>query len=185
LENSGRRLRICVGCRGGPGRATRRTWLGSLTFEHVGQQQALADLPARAGPRRPAHRSARRDLDAAAKDGSWASLVARLRCLCGIDTLTSFGLVAEIATDWSRFKSAEQFMSYVGLAPSQCSSEQSRRQGPITKAGNAHVRRLLAEAARQQRQRPRVGAALATRQRAQDPLVLERASRAQQRSHRR
>ncbi len=51
--------------------------------------------------------------------------------------------------------------------------------------GNGHVRRLLVEAAWHQRQRPRVGAALAARQRGQDPLVLERAWRAQQRLHRR
>ena len=76
-------------------------------------------------------------------------------------------------------------MSYVGLVPSECSSGQSRRQGSITKAGNGHVRRLLVEAAWHQRQRPRVGAALAARQRGQDPLVLERAWRAQQRLHRR
>jgi transposase len=37
-----------------------------------------------------------RDLDAAAKDGPWRDLVARLRCLRGIDTLTALGLVAEI-----------------------------------------------------------------------------------------
>jgi transposase len=103
----------------------------------------------------------------------------------GIDTLTALGLVAEIATDWSRFTTAEQFISYVGLVPCERSCGQQRSRGPITKAGNRHVRRLLVEAAWQQRQRPRVGQKLAARQRGQDPLVLERAWRAQQRLHRR
>ena len=125
------------------------------------------------------------ELDRAAQDGPWAGLVARLRCLRGIDTLTALGLVAEIGGDWSRFKTAEQFMSFVGLVPSERSSGEQRSQGSITKAGNSHVRRLLVEAAWHQRQRPRVGEKLAARQRGQDPLVLERAWRAQQRLHRR
>jgi hypothetical protein len=120
---------------------TRRTWLGSLTFEHVHQQQAFQtylhalDLVDRRLD------ALERDLDAAAKDGPWAPLVARLRCLCGIDTLTALGLVAEIGTDWSRFKSAEQFMSYVGLVQSECSSgsraarARSRRPVTLTSAG--------------------------------------------------
>ena len=164
---------------------TRREWLGSLTFSYAHQQHAFQtylhalDLVDRR------IEALERELDAAATDGPWRELVARLRCLRGVDTLTALGLVAEIGTDWSRFQSAEQFMSYVGLVPSECSSGQSRRQGSITKAGNGHVRRLLVEAAWHQRQRPRVGAALAARQRGQDPLVLERAWRAQQRLHRR
>ena len=38
---------------------TRRKWLGSLTFELRPSTAGLSDLPARAGPRRPSHRSAR------------------------------------------------------------------------------------------------------------------------------
>jgi transposase len=41
--------------------------------------------------------------------------------------LTALGLVAEIS-DFSRFKSAEEFMAFVGLVPSEHSSgEKSRR----------------------------------------------------------
>ena len=39
--------------------ATRRKWLGSLTFEPRPSAAGLSDLPARAGSRRPSHRSAR------------------------------------------------------------------------------------------------------------------------------
>jgi transposase len=164
---------------------TRRAWLGSLTFTHAHQQQAFQtylhtlDLVDRR------IEALEHQLDAAATGGPWRELVARLRCLRGVDTLTALGLVAEIGTDWSRFKTAEQFMSYVGLVPSERSSGEQRSQGSITKAGNSHVRRLLVEAAWHQRQRPRVGQTLAARQRDQDPLVLERAWRAQQRLHRR
>jgi transposase len=38
-------------------------------------------------------------------------------------------------------------MAYLGLTPSKHSSGQKRRQGAITKAGNAHARRILIECA--------------------------------------
>jgi transposase len=48
--------------------------------------------------------------------------------------------------DWTRF-SGSSIGAYVGLVPTEYSSGVSRVQGSITKAGNAHVRRLLIEAA--------------------------------------
>ena len=101
-----------------------------------------------------------------------------------MDTLTALGIVCEVG-DFSRFRTAEAFMSFVGLVPSERSSGEQRRQGSITKAGNAHVRRLLVEAAWHARRRPSVGYALARRQRGLDPLVIERSWRCQQRLHRR
>src|SRR5699024_1320576 len=47
--------------------------------------------------------------------------------------------------------------SSVGLAPSEHASGQSRSQGPITQTGNAHVRRLLVEAAWHHRARYTIG----------------------------
>ena len=111
-------------------------------------------------------------------------LVAKLRCLRGIDTLIAFALVAEIG-DFHRFKSAESFMAFVGLVASERSSGERRRQGSITKVGNAHVRRLLVESAWHAPRRPTVGYQLARRQRGQDAAVLERAWRCQQRLYQR
>lgn len=48
--------------------------------------------------------------------------------------------------DWTRF-TGSFIGSYLGLVPSENSSGQSRRQGPITKAGNTYARKLLIEAA--------------------------------------
>lgn len=66
-------------------------------------------------------------------------------CLRGIQVTTAFGLAAEIG-DFTRFTGAT-FASYVGLTPSEYSSGTKRAQGPITKAGNKYVRKLLVEAA--------------------------------------
>jgi transposase len=111
-------------------------------------------------------------------------LVGRLRCLRGVETLTALGLVAEIG-DFNRFTSAEEFMSLVGLVPAERSSGERRRQGSITKTGNAHVRRLLVEAAWSAARRPQVGERLARRQHEQDPRTRARAWRCQQRLYRR
>lgn len=80
-----------------------------------------------------------------AADAPWAPVVRRLSCLRGISTLTAFSLVVEIG-DWDRFTGAS-ISPYLGLVPSEHSSGQSRSQGPITKTGNSHARRLLVEAA--------------------------------------
>jgi transposase len=75
----------------------------------------------------------------------WADPVNRLGCLRGISALTGLALSVEIG-DWARF-SGSSIGAYVGLVPTEYSSGTSRVQGAITKAGNAHVRRLLIEAA--------------------------------------
>ncbi|MBA2531301.1 MAG: IS110 family transposase, partial [Nocardioidaceae bacterium] len=94
--------------------------------------------------------TARRDrLDAAieamAADSEFTAVVRRLSCLKGVSTLTAFALAVEIG-DWGRF-TGNSIGSFVGLVPSEHSSGSSRTQGPITKAGNTHARRLLVEAA--------------------------------------
>jgi len=163
---------------------TRRAWLGSQAFELPGQQQAFDDylfcvdqVDRRIGVLQA-------EIVRLAAEGPHAELVGRLRCLRGVDTLTAVGLVCEVG-DFDRFKTAEQFMSFVGLVPSERSSGEGRRQGSITKAGSAHARRLLVESAWHARRRPTVSYELTRRQRGQDPAVLERGWRCQQRLHRR
>ena len=161
---------------------TRRKWLSEQRFEHAGEQisfdsylHAVDLVDARIGKLEQAIRET-------AEQEPWRKLVARLRCLRGIDTLTALALVAEIG-DFARFQSAEELMAFVGLVPSEHSSGERRRQGSITKVGNSHVRRLLVEAAWHARRRPKVGYELARRQRGQDAAVIERAWRCQQRLH--
>lgn len=96
------------------------------------------------------HATARRDrLDEAIAglyhDGELAPTARRLACLRGVSALTAVSLAVEIG-DWSRFKGST-IASYLGLVPSEHSSGTSRSQGPITKTGNTHARRLLIEAA--------------------------------------
>jgi transposase len=162
----------------------RRKWLADQRFPFAAQQQTLDDYLHATDLVDHRIEALERSLDDAAVNGPWAGLVARLRCLRGVDTLSALGIVCEIG-DFARFKTAEQFMAFVGLVPTEHSSGETQRHGSITKAGNSHVRRLLVEAAWHAHKRPRVSYELARRQRDQDPLVIERAWRAQQRLHRR
>jgi transposase len=113
----------------------------------------------------------------------YAQTVARLRCLRGIDTLSAVGLCAEIG-DFTRFERAGQLMSYVGLVPSENSTGESRRQGPITKTGSRHARRLLVEAAWYYRKTPSRGVTLQRRQDGQPANIIAISWQAQQRLHR-
>ena len=75
-------------------------------------------------------------------------------------------------------------MAYAGLVPKEYSSGSSRKQGGITKCGNAHLRRVLGEAAWSYRYKPAVKRAIKKRQEGQSPQIQDMAWRAQDRLHR-
>lgn len=75
----------------------------------------------------------------------WHNRVEALRCMKGIETTTAFALVVEAGV-FSRFGSAREFSSRLGLVPSEHSSGERVSRGGITKAGNSHLRKLLVEA---------------------------------------
>jgi transposase len=157
-----------------------RKWLSEQRFEFAAQQYSFDTYLHTVDLVDARIEALERAIRETAEQGPWSQLVARLRCLRGIDTLTALALAAEIS-DFNRFKSAEEFMAFVGLVPSERSSGDKRQQGSITKVGNSHVRRLLVEAAWHARRQPKVGYELARRQRSQDAVVIERAWRCQQR----
>ena len=72
--------------------------------------------------------------------------VQRLSCLLGVKTLTALSVIVEIG-DFNRFAKAEKMAAFIGLVPGEESSGEKQQRIGITKAGNAHVRRLLVEAA--------------------------------------
>ena len=80
------------------------------------------------------------------KEWRFAPVVMALQAMRGISLIVSVTLVTEIG-DFSRFSNPRQLMTYLGLVPSEHSTGPKRRLGGITKAGNTHARRALAEAA--------------------------------------
>jgi len=79
-----------------------------------------------------------------AKSEVYVKDVSKLRCFKGIDYLTALSVVCEVG-DFHRFANASQFMSFLGLIPSEASSGGKRKQGSITKTGNGYLRKLLIE----------------------------------------
>lgn len=99
--------------------------------------------------------------------------VDKLTCFSGIKDYTALSTIVEIS-DFTRFKTADHFASYLGLVPGENSSGQTIRKTGKTKAGNSHLRKLLIEAA-QSYTRGLVGRkskALIARQRGNDPSVI-------------
>jgi len=157
-------------------------WLQALSFEEPAAQAAFDHLMGAASVRAAQLAAIEREIEAAALSGPLAEPVARLRAFRGIDTLTALTVVTETC-DFARFPSAASYMAFTGLVPREHSSGAVRRQGSITKAGNAHVRRVLIEAAWAYRHRPAVRGKLAVRQEGLPPELLAYSWKAQQRLH--
>ena len=103
-----------------------------------------------------------------------------LAALRGVDTFTAVTTLAELG-DLTRFDSPRQLMAFVGLVPSEHSSGSRQKRGAITKAGNAHVRRVLVEAAWCYRFPARKTAALQRRAEQTAPAIQAIAWKAQKR----
>src|SRR5262249_35803531 len=71
-------------------------------------------------------------------------VVEAIQALRGIQFPAAVTLIAELG-DLSRFDTPRQLMSSLGLVPSDHSSGERRRQGSLTKTGNAHARRVRVE----------------------------------------
>ncbi len=110
------------------------------------------------------------------------AVIAALQALRGIAVLTAVSIIAELGI-LSRFTSPRQLMGYNGLVPSEFSSGSRTQRGRITKTGNAHLRRVIVEAAWAYQHRPWVGGYLGKRQKGLDPEIVEIAWKAQNRLH--
>jgi transposase len=110
------------------------------------------------------------------------ALIEALQSLRGIARVTAVTIAAEVG-ELSRFSKPRQLMGYSGAVASEHSSGPRQRRGGITKTGNAHLRRVIVEAAWAYRHRPAVGAALRKRQATVSAEVTAMAWKAQHRLH--
>jgi len=126
--------------------AAHQRWLASIKLAHPAQQitfqeyvQVVSEATERIG-------RFDRAIAETVSTWRWQPVVDALCALRGIALLAAATLVAEIGAI-ERFTNPRQLMAYLGLIPSEHSSGQKRRQGAITKTGNAHARRMLIECA--------------------------------------
>lgn len=109
------------------------------------------------------------------------ALVGALAALRGVQTVAAATLVSEVGT-LRRFANPRQLMGYAGLVPREHSSGSSIHRGAITKSGNAHLRRVLVEAAWAYRHAPNLQSpVLRARQHDQPAPVVALATHAQRR----
>lgn len=161
-------------------------WIRQQQFEHIAQQATLVDYLAEVDHAGERIVRLERAIDDATKQAApqLRAVIDGLQALRGIGKLIATTVAVEIGS-FSRFESAKQLMAYCGVVPSEHSSGNSRRQGAITKTGNAHVRRVLYEAAWSCRRRPNLGPSLKERQRKLSSTTNEIAWKAQHRLYRR
>jgi transposase len=159
-------------------------WLRTLSFEQPCARAAFADYCAAVELLVGRRATLLSTLEHAVPECTHAATIARLRCFRGIDTLSAAGLCAEPGS-FARFPQPTLVSGFLGIVPSERTSDTKRRQGAITKAGPTHARRLLVEAAQHYRRPPTIGQTLARRQHGQDARVIAIAWRAQRRLHQR
>ena len=110
------------------------------------------------------------------------AVIEALQALRGVAQITAVSVVAELGS-LSRFPSPRPLMGYSGLVSSESSSGNRIQRGRITKTGNAHLRRVIVEAAWAYQHRPWVGGALLKRQQGLAPDIKDIAWKAQWRLH--
>ena len=101
-----------------------------------------------------------------------------LQALRGIAEISAVTIIAELGSI-TRFDTPRQLMGYSGAVPSENSSGKRTQRGSITKTGNAHLRRIVVEAAWNYRLRPAIGPRLRKRQEGVSEPIKEIAWKAQ------
>lgn len=164
--------------------AAHQRYLRELVLEHAAMRVVLEDslrAISLAG-----ERIARLSEQMESLLASWRlkPVVEALMGLRGFQLVGAMVLASELGEAW-RFTHPRQLMGFLGLVPSEASSGERRRQGAITKTGNAHARWLLVEAAHHYRLSPKVSKELSKRQEHLSDAIRACSWKAQTRLHKR
>lgn len=160
-------------------------WIRAQKFDYPAQQRVLSDYLKAVedlAERVAGLTSALEDL---VQETVLAPLVQAFQAFRGISLVSAVTIAAEVGGDLQRFATASQFMSYVGLTPSEDSTGQRRRQGRITRCGNGHLRRILVESAWHYHHAPNMSTELRRRNKGVAEGVRRIAWEAQKRLHKR
>lgn len=130
-----------------------RDWIRVQKFDYPAQQRVLEDYLKAVEDLAERVERLTTQVEELVQETALAPLVKALQAFRGISVVSAVTIAAE-TSDLRRFASASQFMSYVGLVPSEDSTGKRRRQGAITRCGNGHLRRILVEAAWHYRHAP-------------------------------
>jgi transposase len=136
-----------------------------VRFEAPAQEAVLVDHLAEVEHARERIRRLEGSIDVAveAAPACLRAVIEALQGLRGIAKVSAATIVSEVGS-LSRFRKPRQLMGYSGGVPREDSSGDRVRRGAITKTGNAHLRRIVGEAAWSYRHRPTVRGELLKRQ---------------------
>lgn len=157
-------------------------WIRGIHFEEAALEATLSDYLHEVDHATARIERLEKQIDAAIEraPAELRELVGALQCLRGVRLVAAVTIASEVGRV-SRFGRASQLMSYGGLVPSEYSSGSRTRRGAITKTGNAHLRRILVEAAWSYRYWPSTGRSLQQRQKDQPAEIVALAWEAQRR----
>lgn len=161
-----------------------RDWIRTQQFAFPAQQRVLEDYLKTVEDLAERVERLTAQVAELVQETTLAPLVKALQAFRGISVVTAVTIAAE-AGDLRRFTTAGQFMSYVGLVPSEDSTGKRRRQGAITRCGNRHLRRILVEAAWHYRHQPLMSKAMRERNQGVADGVRQIAWNAQKRLNKR
>jgi len=155
-----------------------RNWLMSQKLEYAEHRIAFEEMLLAMRQAQERIERLEQAIRVAVPDWSLAEVVTALMAMRGIDFISATALLAEIG-DLSRFPTPRELMGYLGLVPSEASTGDTIKRGPITKAGNRRARRILVECSWSYQHPPRVGKEKQERVAAAPQAVREIAWKAQ------
>ncbi len=155
-------------------------WLQEQKFDHPAHQIVLQEAVEAVRLSTERLERLERSIEEFLSTWSLAPLVRALEALRGVSTIVAVTFVTEVG-DLRRFDSPRQLMGYLGLVPSERSTGETVRRGPITKAGNGRARHMLVESAWTYRHPPRIGRVKLYKLEQAPPKVREIAWKAQAR----
>jgi transposase len=160
-------------------------WIRTQKFDYPAQQRVLEDYLKSVEDLAERVSRLTEALEELIEGTVLAPLVKALQAFRGISLVSGATVAAETGGDLKRFATAGQFMSYVGLVPSEDTTGKRRRQGAITRCGNKHLRKILVEAAWHYRHMPVMSKELRRRNQGVAPGVRRIAWEAQKRLNKR
>jgi transposase len=123
-------------------------WVAQLRFAQIAEEATRQDYLHEVEHMRERVARLKQAIAEAVKLASPAlrQVINDLQALRGIGDISAVTIAAKLG-QVSRFDSTRQLMGYCGAVPSEDSSGKRIRRGGITKTGNAHLRRIVVEAA--------------------------------------
>jgi transposase len=160
------------------------TWVKQLHFEEAAAQATLRHYFLEVEHASECIEQLERALDAAIEQvpPKMRAVIDALQALRGVAKLTAVTIAAEVG-ELSRFARPKLLMGYSGAVPREHSSGERVRRGAITRTGNAHLRRVIGEAAWSYCRQPHLSPVLRRRQDGLDDDVKAIAWKAQHRLH--